>query len=94
MDYILALLTYAQSTLLSYFTLSTDGLSASLALFEGEPQSETMSTVLSAQLKWLYHEIFLLEVEVFCEDGDEILDKLRVMLKGKEKKDGNTERGQ
>ena len=37
MDYILALLTYAQSTLLSYFTLSTDGLSASLALFEGEP---------------------------------------------------------
>ena len=53
-----------------------------------------MSTVLSAQLKWLYHEIFLLEVEVFCEDGDEILDKPRVMLKGKEKKDGNTERGQ
>jgi len=93
-DYVSASSTssYAQSTLSSNFTLSTDGSSASSALFEGKPRSETTGTVLSAQLKRLYREISLLEAKVSREDGDEILDEPRVMLKGKEKKDDDTER--
>jgi len=53
MDYVSASPTssYAQSTLSSNFTLSTDGSSASSALFDGKPRSETTGTVLSAQLK-------------------------------------------
>jgi len=94
MDYVSASSTssYAQSTLSSNFTLSTDGSSASSALFEGKPRSETAGTVLSAQLKRLYREISLLEAKVSREDGDETLDEPRVMLKGKEKKDDDTER--
>ena len=93
-DYVSASSTssYAQSTLSSTFTLSTDGSSASSALFEGKPRSETTGTVLSAQLKRLYREISLLEAKVSREDGDETLDEPRVMLKGKEKKDDDTER--
>ena len=93
-DYVSASSTssYAQSTLSSNFTLSTDGSSASSALFEGKPRSETTGTVLSAQLKRLYRDISLLEAKVSREDGDESLDEPRVMLKGKEKKDDDTER--
>ena len=93
-DYVSASSTssYAQSTLSSNFTLSTDGSSASSALFEGKPRSETTGTVLSAQLKRLYREISLLEAKVSREDGDESIDEPRVMLKGKEKKDEDTER--
>ena len=93
-DYVSASSTssYAQSTLSSNFTLSTDGSSASSALFDGKPQSETTGTVLSAQLKRLYREISILEAKVSREDGDEALEEPRVMLKGKEKKDDDTER--
>ena len=93
-DYVSASSTssYAQSTLSSNFTLSTDGSSASSALFEGKPRSETTGTVLSAQLKRLYREISLLEAKVSREDGEEALDEPRVTLKGKEKKDEDTER--
>ena len=66
--------------------------SASSALFEDNPRSETAGTVLSAQLKRLYREISLLEAKVSREDGDDTLDRLRVMLEGEEKKDDNTER--
>lgn len=91
-DYVSASSTssYAQSTLSSTFTLSTDGSSASSALFDGKPRSETTGTVLSAQLKRLYREISLLEAKVSREDGDE--DEPRVTLKGKEKKDDDAER--
>lgn len=93
-DYVSASSTssYAQSTLSSNFTLSTDGSSASSALFDGKPRSETTGTVLSAQLKRLYREISLLEAKLSREDGDEALDEPRVLLKGKEKRDDDSER--
>ena len=65
--------------------------SASSALFEGKPRSETVDTGLSAQVKRLYREISLLEAEVSREDGDETLDEPRAMLEGKERKDDDTE---
>jgi len=41
---------YAQATVLSNFTLSTDGLSASSVLFEGKPRLETVdATIMVAQ---------------------------------------------
>lgn len=93
-DYVSASSTssYAQSSLSSNFTLSTDGSSASSALFDGKPRSETTGTVLSAQLKRLYREISILEAKLSREDGDESLDEPRVLLKGKEKKDDDTEK--
>ena len=60
-------------------------------LFEGKHRSETMTTVLSAQLKRLYREIVLLESKISHEDGDETLNELKA-LKGKEEKDDDTER--
>lgn len=93
-DYVSASSTssYAQSTLSSNFTLSTDGSSASSALFDGKPRSETTGTVLSAQLKRLYRDISVLEGKVSREDNDEALDEPRIMLKGKERKDDDSER--
>jgi len=96
MDYVSVLSTspYAQSTLSSNFTLSADSSSASSASFDGKPRLETMGTVLSTQLKWLDCEISLLEAGVSHKDRDRTLDEPRVMLKGKEKKDDDTERNQ
>ena len=71
-DYISASSTssYAQSTLSSNFTLSTDGSSTSSASSEGKPQSETTGTVISAQLKHLYCKTSLMEAKVSHEYGD------------------------
>jgi len=65
--------------------------SVSSAFFEGKPRSETAGTVPSAELRRLYREISLLEAEASRDDRDEILDEPRVLLKGEEKKDDDTE---
>ncbi|KAF8162971.1 hypothetical protein B0H34DRAFT_744517 [Crassisporium funariophilum] len=91
-DYVSASSTssYAASISSSTFTLSstTDGSSASSALFDGRPnQEESGNNVFSIQLKKLYRAITNLETKIKQEDSTEETDEAmgsRVMLKGKE----------
>ena len=95
-DYVSASSTssYAASISSSAFTLSstTDGSSASSALFDGRPNQgqgteDSGNSVFSVQLKKLYRKITNLEIKIKQEDSmDEVDDGMntRVMLKGKE----------
>jgi len=95
-DYVSASSTssYAASISSSAFTLSstTDGSSASSALFDGGPNQgpgteDSANTVFSLQLKKLYRNITNLETKIKQEDSmDEGDDgrNTRVMVKGKE----------
>ena len=83
---------YAPSIASSSFTLSstTDGSSASSALFEGgrpnQGTEDSGNNVFSIQLKKLYRAITNLETKIKQEDSDESDDGMnsRVVLKGKE----------
>ncbi|RXW24170.1 hypothetical protein EST38_g1674 [Candolleomyces aberdarensis] len=83
---------YAASVASSTFTLSstTDGSSASSALFDGRPSQGTEDSgnnVFSKQLKRLYRTITELETKVKNEDANDDMDdgmNGRVLLKGKE----------
>lgn len=83
---------YAASISSSTFTLSstTDGSSASSALFDGRPgqgNEDSGNNVFSVQLKKLYRNISSLENKIKQEDSMEETDDLqtsRVLLKGKE----------
>jgi len=93
-DYVSASSTssYAASISSSTFTLSstTDGSSASSALFDGRPGQGTEDSgnnVFSVQLKRLYRNISSLENKIKQEDSMEETDDMqtsRVLLKGKE----------
>ncbi|KAJ3500988.1 hypothetical protein NLJ89_g9546 [Agrocybe chaxingu] len=93
---------YAASISSSTFTLSstTDGSSASSALFEGRPNQgqgteDSGNNVFSIQLKKLYRAISNLETKIKQEDSmDEAEDGMnsRVMLKGKEVESDELER--
>ncbi|TFK42921.1 hypothetical protein BDQ12DRAFT_299349 [Crucibulum laeve] len=90
-DYISASSTssYAPSIASSSFTLSstTDGSSASSALFDGRPgnQEESSNNVFSVQLKKLYRNITALETKIKTEDSiDDNDNESRVLIKGKE----------
>ncbi|KAH9483736.1 Telomerase-binding protein EST1A [Psilocybe cubensis] len=95
-DYVSASSTssYAASLSSSAFTLSstTDGSSASSALFEGRPnqgqgtEDSGHNSQLSAQLKKLYRYLTALETKIKQDDSEEVDDAMtsRVMLKGKE----------
>lgn len=86
---------YAASQTSSSFTLSstTDGSSASSALFEGQRKSaeDPGNNVFAVQLKKLYRTITSLESKINQEDSDETDDTSRVMLKGKEQEDEETQ---
>lgn len=93
---------YAASISSSTFTLSstTDGSSASSALFDGRPNQgqgteDSGNNVFSIQLKKLYRAITNLETKIKQEDSmDEAEDGMsaRVMLKGKEVEDDDLEK--
>ncbi|KAF9009359.1 hypothetical protein BDQ17DRAFT_1388235 [Cyathus striatus] len=101
-DYISASSTssYAPSVSSSTFTLSstTDGSSASSALFDGRPghQDGSSSNVLSQQLKRIYRTITDLEAKINKENATDELDdgrnSARIMLKGKEVENEDLER--
>jgi protein SMG6 len=101
-DYVSASSTssYAASISSSTFTLSstTDGSSASSALFDGRPGQGTEDSgnnVFSLQLKKLYRNISSLENKIKQEDSMEETDDLqtsRVLLKGKEVESGDLEK--
>lgn len=83
---------YAHSTLSSNFTLSTDGSSASSALFDGKPHAESSTNALSTQLKRLYRAISAVEAKIIHDDENEPQDEPRVLLKGKDGKDEDAEK--
>lgn len=75
---------YAHSITSSNFTLNstTDGSSASSALFDQQPREHTGSNAFFAQqLKRLYRGISNLETRLLREDGKEVADEGRVTLK-------------
>ena len=78
-DYVSALSTssYAHSTTSSNFTLNTttDGPSASSALFGEQPREHASSSAFAQQLKKLYRGISNLEACLLKEDGKEAADE-------------------
>lgn len=84
-DYVSASSTssYAHSITSSNFTLSstTDGSSASSAVFDKQPREHASSSAFAQQLKKLYREISNLESRLLREDGQEAADEGRVTLK-------------
>ena len=84
-DYVSASSTssYAHSITSSSFTLNstTDGSSASSALFDEQPREHQNSSAFAAQLKKLYRQISSLEARLLKEDGKEPADEGRITLK-------------
>lgn len=84
-DYVSASSTssYAHSITSSSFTLNstTDGSSASSALFDEQPREHQNSSAFAAQLKKLYRQISSLESRLMKEDGREAADEGRITLK-------------
>lgn len=84
-DYVSASSTssYAHSITSSNFTLNstTDGSSASSALFDEQPKEHQNSSAFAAQLKKLYRQISNLEARLMKEDGREPADEGRITLK-------------
>ncbi|KAH8117438.1 hypothetical protein DFH11DRAFT_1817087 [Phellopilus nigrolimitatus] len=74
---------YAHSITSSNFTLNstTDGSSASSALFDEQPREHASSSAFAQQLKKLYRAISNLESKLLREDGKEFIDEGRVTLK-------------
>lgn len=72
---------YAHSITSSSFTLNstTDGSSASSALFDQQPREHTTSSAFAQQLKKLYRSISNLETKLLREDGRD--DEGRITLK-------------
>lgn len=85
-DYVSASSTssYAHSITSSSFTLNstTDGSSASSALFDGEqPREHASSSAFAQQLKKLYRGISNLESRLLREDGKDYAEEGRITLK-------------
>lgn len=74
---------YAHSVTSSNFTLNstTDGSSASSAIFEQQSREHAGSSALAVQLKRLYRTISNLESKLLRENGKEVFDEGRVTLK-------------
>ena len=74
---------YAHSITSSSFTLNstTDGSSASSALFDDQPREHASSSAFAQQLKKLYRGISNLESRLLREDGKEAAEEGRITLK-------------
>lgn len=74
---------YARSITSSNFTLSstTDGSSASSALFEQQKSGESGTSAFAAQLKKLYRSMCTLEAALSKDDSKDTQDEARITLK-------------